>query len=70
MRYNGPTEKEPNMLVLIHKAYGSAAVEVDSVPGEILTIPVEEFPFTCFTCLDEIERVSELRISEQIRTFF
>jgi hypothetical protein len=69
MRYNGPTEKEPNMLVLIHKTCGSAAVEVDSVPGETLTIPVEEFPFTCFTCLDEIESPSELRLSEQIRTF-
>jgi hypothetical protein len=68
MRYNEPTEKELTMLVLIHKTCGSPAVEVDSVPGETLTIPIEEFPFTCFTCLDEIESVSELRLSEQIRT--
>ena len=58
------------MLVLIHKTCGSAAVEVDSVPAETLTIPVEEFPFTCFTCLDEIEQASELRLSEEIRTSF
>lgn len=58
------------MLVLIHKACGSAAVEVDSVSVESLTIPAEEFPFTCFTCLDEIDGPSELRLSEEIRTSF
>lgn len=54
-------------MVLIHKTCSSPAVEVDSVPGETLTNPVEEFPFTCFTCLDEIEQAAELRLSEQIR---
>ena len=55
------------MLTLIHKACSSAAVEVDSVLGETLTIPVKDLPFTCFTCLEEIESESELRLSEEIR---
>ncbi len=55
------------MLTLIHKACSSAAVEVDSVSVESFTIRVKEFPFTCFTCLDEIESESELRLSEEIR---
>ena len=55
------------MLVFIHKACGSAAVEVDSISVEHLAIPAEEFPLTCFTCLDDIENPSELRLSEEIR---
>jgi hypothetical protein len=55
------------MLTLIHRTCNSPAVEVDSIAAEGLTIAVPEFPFTCFTCLEEIDSESELRFSEEIR---
>ncbi|MDC8449696.1 MAG: hypothetical protein LV473_15235 [Nitrospira sp.] len=41
------------MLVLIHKECGGPALE-ESPVGEVCAIPVDRFPFPCFTCLEEI----------------
>ncbi len=55
------------MMVIIHKACHGPAVESDTVVAESCALPVTDFPFTCFTCLDEIMDASELRLSEEIR---
>lgn len=60
-------DEEPTMLTLIHRECNSPAVEVDSAAAERLTIALPEFPFTCFTCLEEIDDESEVRFSEEIR---
>ena len=53
------------MLVLIHKACNGPAME-DSSIGEVCAIPVDRFPFACFTCLEEIVDESDLRLSEEL----
>ena len=53
------------MLVLIHKECGGLALE-ESPIGEVRAIPVDRFPFSCFTCLEEILDESELRLSEEL----
>jgi hypothetical protein len=53
------------MLVLIHKVCSGPAIE-DSAVGEVCSIPVDRFPFACFTCLEEIVDESELRLSEEL----
>jgi len=53
------------MLVLIHKACSGPAIE-DSSIGEVCAIPVDRFPFACFTCLEEIVDESDLRLSEEL----
>jgi hypothetical protein len=53
------------MLVLIHKECGGPAME-DSPVGEVCAIPVDQFPFPCFSCLEEIIDESELRPSEEL----
>jgi glycosylphosphatidylinositol transamidase (GPIT) subunit GPI8 len=53
------------MLVLIHKACGGPALEESSV-GEVCAIPVSQFPFACFSCLEEIADESEVRLSEDL----
>jgi hypothetical protein len=55
------------MIVLIHKACSGPAVETDTLTAETCALPVDAFPFTCFTCLEEITDESELRFSEEIR---
>ena len=55
------------MLVVIHKACNGPAIEPDEAVGESCAVPVTLFPFSCFTCLDEISEESELRLSEEIR---
>jgi len=55
------------MIAIIHKACNSPAVETDTITAETCALPVESFPFHCFTCLEEIEDESELRFSEEIR---
>jgi glycosylphosphatidylinositol transamidase (GPIT) subunit GPI8 len=32
----------------------------------VCAIPTDRFPFTCFTCLEEIFDESEVRLSEEI----
>ena len=53
------------MLTLIHKECGSPALD-DSLIGEVCAIPVDRFPFSCFTCLEEIVDESEVRLSEEL----
>ena len=53
------------MLVLIHKACGGLALDESSV-GEVCAIPIDRFPFSCFTCLEEIDDASEVRSSEEL----
>lgn len=53
------------MLTLIHKECGGPAME-DSPIGEVCAIPIDRFPFPCFTCLQEILDESELRLSEEL----
>ena len=55
------------MIVVIHRACSSPAIETDVLTAEACALPVESFPFTCFTCLEEIMDESELRFSEEIR---
>lgn len=53
------------MFVLIHKECGGPVLE-ESLVGEVCAIPVDRFPFPCFTCLEEIIDESELRLSEEL----
>lgn len=53
------------MLTLIHKECGGPAVD-ESLVGEVCAIPVDRFPFSCFTCLEEILDESELRLGEDL----
>lgn len=45
---------------------GSLAFETDATVGEVCAIPVDQFPFSCFTCLEEILDESEMRFSEDL----
>jgi glycosylphosphatidylinositol transamidase (GPIT) subunit GPI8 len=61
-----PIGAEGALLVLvIHKACGSPALD-ESPVGEVCAIPVDRFPFSCFTCLEEIVDESEVRLSEEL----
>jgi glycosylphosphatidylinositol transamidase (GPIT) subunit GPI8 len=51
------------MLVLIHKECGGPALD-ESPVGEVCAIPIDRFPFFCFTCLEEILDASEVRLSQ------
>ena len=53
------------MLVLIHKECGGPALE-DSPIGEVCAIPIDRFPFACFSCLEETDDESEVRLSEEL----
>lgn len=53
------------MLLLIHKECGGSALE-ESPIGEVCAIPVERFPFSCCTCLEDIMDESEVRLSEEL----
>ena len=53
------------MLVLIHRDCGGPALE-ESAVGEVCALPVDRFPFACFSCLEEIIDESELRLSEEL----
>ena len=53
------------MLTLIHKACGGPVLD-DSAVGEVCAIPIDRFPFVCFSCLEEIDDESEVRLSEEL----
>jgi len=53
------------MLVLVHKECGGPALE-ESPVGEVCAVPVDRFPFACFTCLEEIVDETELRLAEDL----
>jgi glycosylphosphatidylinositol transamidase (GPIT) subunit GPI8 len=52
------------MLVVIHKECGGPALE-ESPIGEVCAIPVDRFPFSCFTCLEEEEIEDESEVGYQ-----
>ncbi len=54
------------MLTLIHKACGGPALEPETAVGEVCAVPVDRFPFSCFTCLEDILDDSEVRLSEEL----
>ena len=53
------------MLTLIHKECGGPALD-ESPVGEVCAIPVTQFPFPCFTCLEEIFDETEVQLSEDM----
>ncbi len=53
------------MIVLNPKECGGPALEASQV-GEVCAIPIDRFPFSCFTCLEEIVDESEVRLSEEL----
>jgi hypothetical protein len=53
------------MLTLIHKECGGPALD-ESPVGEVCAIPTERFPFMCFTCREEIDDESEVRLSQEM----
>ena len=54
------------MITLIHKECGGPALEHNTAIGEVCALPVDRFPFACFTCLEEVVDESELRLSEEL----
>jgi len=54
------------VLVLIHKACGGPAIEPNTSVGEACALPIDRFPFSCITCLEEILDESELRLTEEL----
>ena len=55
------------MKIVTHKACSGPAVESNSLEAETRAFGEDEFPLTCFTCLDDILDQSEIRIGEQFR---
>ena len=53
------------MVTLIHKECGGPALD-DSPVAEACPVPVDRFPFTCFSCLEVIIDESEVRLSEEL----
>jgi glycosylphosphatidylinositol transamidase (GPIT) subunit GPI8 len=56
------------MLTLIHKECGGPALEPNSSVGEVYALPIDRFPFLCFTCLEEIVDESEVRLSGELES--
>ena len=56
MRYN---DAEVDSLSMRRARSGESPV------GEVCAIPIDRFPFSCFTCLEEIVGESEMRFSEE-----
>jgi hypothetical protein len=54
------------MLTLNHKECGGPALELNTTVGEVCALPVDRFPFPCFSCLEEIVDDSELRFTEDL----
>jgi hypothetical protein len=54
------------MILIIHKVCNGPAIETDTLLSEACALPVNNFPFNCLTCLDEITDESELRFSEEL----
>ncbi|MFZ1804215.1 MAG: hypothetical protein WAU05_09845 [Nitrospira sp.] len=53
------------MLALIHKECGGPVLD-ESPVGEVCAIPIDQFPFSCFTCLEEIIDESEVRLLQEL----
>lgn len=54
------------MLTLIHTECGGPALETNTSVGGVCAIPIDRFPFSCFTCLEDILDKSEVRLSEEL----
>ncbi len=54
------------MILVIHRACNGPAIETDMVEAEACALPVQSFPFPCFTCLEEITEEAELRYAEEM----
>lgn len=54
------------MLTLVHKECSGPALEPNKSVGEVCAVPIDRFPFACFTCLEEIIDESEVRLSEEL----
>ena len=54
------------MLTLVHKECGGPALVPSTAVGEVCALPIDRFPFACFSCLEEIVDESELRLSEEL----
>lgn len=52
------------MLTLVHKECGGPALETNPSVGEVCAMPIDRFPFPCFTCLEDICDETEVRLSE------
>lgn len=55
------------MIIITHKVCSGPALETNSLESESCTLLASDFPFTCFTCLDDVVEQNELRISEEVR---
>jgi glycosylphosphatidylinositol transamidase (GPIT) subunit GPI8 len=60
-----PVGVEGALMVLIDKECGGTALD-ESPMGEVCANPIDQFPFSCFTCLEEIIDESEVRLSEEL----
>ncbi len=54
------------MIFIVHKDCNGPAIETDTMVSDSCSVPLEGFPFNCFTCLDEIADESELRLFEEL----
>jgi hypothetical protein len=54
------------MLTVIYKDCGGPALEPTSSVGEVCALPIDRFPFPCFSCPEEIFDESELGLSEEL----
>ena len=54
------------MLTLVHKECGGPALEPSTSVGEVCAMPIDRFPFACYTCLEEIIDETEVRLSEEL----
>ena len=55
------------MILITHKICSGPALEANSLESETRTFQEDDFPLTCFTCLDAILDQSEIRIAEELR---
>jgi hypothetical protein len=62
-----PLLEDVKMILITHKACSGPAIEANSLEAETRVFMDEEFPLTCFTCLDDIIDRSEMRVGEQFR---
>ena len=51
------------MKLYLHKECGEPAVET---PGTVFAELPADFPFTCLSCLEEIENESDIKVVEQM----
>lgn len=55
------------MIRITHKNCSGPALEADSLEAETRVFVDDDFPLTCFTCLDHILDQTEIRMGEELR---